>query len=74
MSAQLRTLLEVHDKVVWPRVPYGQGHHYDRIYRANASLGRREDAGGPRSGNWTRFDSVTFTSMQPKLMPVVQNP
>ena len=52
----------------WPRVPYGQGHHFDRTDRANTSPGRREDAGGPGSGNWIRFDPVAFKSLQSELM------
>ena len=35
--------------------------------RENYSPGRREDAGGLRSGNWIRFDPATFTSLQPEL-------
>ena len=68
VTAQLRTLLEVHDKVDWSRVPYGQRHHYDRTDRANASLGRPEDAGGQGSGNWIPFDRTESRSLQPELM------
>ena len=74
MSARLRTLLEVHDVVDWPRVPYGQVHHYYRTDRANVSLGRREDAEGPRSENWIRFDSANFTSLQPELVQTGTEP
>ena len=41
---------------------------------SNASPGRREDAGGPRSGNWIRFDPATFTSLKPELMHGVSKP
>ena len=68
VTDKLRALLEVHDRVDWLRVPYGQGHHYDRSDQANTSPGRHEDAGGPGSGNWIRFGPVAFKSLQPELM------
>ena len=69
---QLDALLDIHDRVDWPRVPYSQGHHYDRADRANASLGRRDDAGDRRAGNWIRFDPEAFVSLQPEFVQGVR--
>lgn len=63
VSEQLETLPDFHDQVDWPRVLYGQGHHYDRTDRADVSPGRCEDAGEPSARNWTRFDPGTFKSL-----------
>ena len=69
---QLDALLDIHDRFDWPRVPYSQGHHYDRVDRANASPGRRDDVGDSRAGNWIRFDREAFVSLQPEFMQGVR--
>ena len=68
LQERLLALLDVHDSVDWPRVPYSQGHHYDNHRVCNHSPGRRHDAGTPLTGNLVRIGVGTLDVTQPELM------
>ena len=68
LHKRVLALLDFHDSVDWPRVPYSQGHHYDHHRMRNYSSGRRYDSGTPLSGNWVRIEAGTLNVTHPELL------
>ena len=67
-QGRLQALLDLHETIDWPRVPYSQGHHFDNPRNVQHSPGRRHDAGRPDRGNWVRVAGDTPCLSQPEYL------
>ena len=68
LQERLLALVDIHDSIDWPRVPYSQGHHYDNYRVRDHSPCRKYDAGTPLTGNWVRIAAGTLNVSQPELL------